>query len=460
MEVYAGFAEHADYNAGRVIDEIEKEGKLNNTLIFYIWGDNGASAEGQNGTISELLAQNGIPSTIQQHIKALNDLGGLDVLGTAKTENMYHAGWAWAGGSPYKSTKLVAAHFGGTRQPMAVSWPAKIKHDDTPRPQFHHVIDIVPTIYEVAGITPPRVVNGVDQMSIDGISMAYTFADASAKGRKTTQFFDIMGSRGIYHDGWFADTFGPRIPWVPGLPKGIADWNPENDVWELYNLNEDWSQANDLASKMPDRVAYMRNLFLVESAKNQNLPIGGGLWTPVFHPEDAPSTPYTEWTFSGPITGMPEFTAPKLGKFDNNVSMEVEVPANASGVLYALGGFSGGLSLYVMDGILHYEYNLFEIDRTRIVAKEKLPTGNVKIEVESKLVAPKPGAPLDVTLKVNGQVVAQGRVPITAALAFTANDCLDIGSDLGSPVSEDYFDQAPFAFNGKIITTRIWYTKK
>jgi len=460
MEVYAGFAEHADYNAGRVIDEIEAEGKLKNTIIFYIWGDNGASAEGQNGTISELLAQNGIPSTIQQHIKALNDLGGLDVLGSAKTDNMYHAGWAWAGGTPYKSTKLIAAHFGGTRQPMAVSWPAKIKHDDTPRPQFHHVTDIVPTIYEVLGITPPRVVNGVDQMSIDGISMAYTFADAAATGRKVTQFFDIMGSRGVYHEGWFADTFGPRIPWVPGLPKGIAEWNPDNDVWELYNLDKDWSQANDLAAKMPERTAYMKNLFLVESAKNQNLPIGGGLWTIVLHPEDMISTPYTEWTFSGPITGMPEFTAPKLGKLDNNVSMEVEVPANANGVLYALGGFSGGLSLYVKESVLHYEYNLFEIDRTQIRAKDKLPTGRVKIEVESRLAVPKPGAPLDVTLKVNGQTVAQGRVPITAALGFTANDCLDIGSDLGSPVSLDYFDQAPFAFNGKIVTTSITYPKK
>jgi arylsulfatase A-like enzyme len=460
MEVYAGFAEHADYHAGRVIDEIEQEGKLNNTLIFYIWGDNGASAEGQNGTISELLAQNGIPSTIQQHIKALNELGGLDVLGSPKTDNMYHAGWAWAGGTPYKSTKLVAAHFGGTRQPMAVSWPAKIKHDDTPRPQFHHVNDVVPTIYEVVGITPPRVVNGVDQMSIDGVSMAYTFADATAKGRKTTQFFDIMGSRGIYHDGWFADTFGPRIPWVPGLPKGIATWNPDNDVWELYNLNEDWSQANDLAAKMPERVAYMKNLFLVESAKNQNLPIGGGLWTIVLHPEDMISTPYTEWTFSGPITGMPEFTAPKLGKLNNNVSMQVEVPANANGVLYALGGFSGGLSLYVKDGLLHYEYNLFEIDRTQIKAKDTLPNGKVKIEVESRLVAPKPGSPMNVTLKVNGEVVGQGRVPITAVLGFTANDCLDIGSDLGSPVSLDYFDQAPFAFSGKIVMTRITYPKK
>jgi arylsulfatase len=211
---------------------------------------------------------------------------------------------------------------------------------------------------------------------------------------------------------------------------------------------------------MPERVAYMKNLFLVESAKNQNLPIGGGLWTPVLHPEDAPSTPYTEWTFSGPITGMPEFTAPKLGKFDNNVSIEVEVPPNANGVLYALGGFSGGLSLYVKDGQLRYEYKLFEIDRTHITAKDKLPTGRVKVEVESRLAAPRPGAPLDVTLRVNGQVVAQGRVPITAALTFTANDCLDIGSDLGSPVSLDYFDQAPFAFNGKILTTKILYPKK
>lgn len=460
MEVYAGFVEHADYHAGRIIDEIEQEGKLNNTLVFYIWGDNGASAEGQNGTISELLAQNGIPSTIQQHIKTLDDLGGLDVLGSPKTDNMYHAGWAWAGSTPYKSTKLIAAHFGGTRQPMAVSWPDKIKHDDTPRPQFHHVNDIVPTIYDVVGITPPRVVNGFDQMPMDGISMAYTFADAKAKGRKTTQFFDIMGSRGIYHEGWFAGTFGPRNPWVPGMPAGITTWNPDHDVWELYNLDEDWSQANDLAAKYPERLAYLKNLFLVESAKNNNLPIGGGLWGIILHPEDLPSTPYTDWTFSGPITGMPEFTAPKLGKVDNTVSMDIEVPENANGVLYALGGFSGGLTCYVKDGVLCYEFNLFEIDRTQIKAKAKLPTGKVHIEVDSKLVAPMRGAPMDITLKVNGEVVASGRVPISVALGFTANDCLDIGSDLGSPVSLDYFDQAPFAFNGKIITTKIAYPKK
>ena len=185
MEVFAGFAEHADYNAGRVIDEIEREGKLDNTLIFYIWGDNGSSSEGLNGTISEQLAQNGIPTKISQHIKALNELGGLDVLGGPKTDNMYHAGWAWAGSTPYKGTKLMGAYFGGTRQPMAVSWPKRIKADPTPRPQFHHVIDIVPTIYELTKITPPRVVNGFEQDPIDGVSMVYTFADPKARGRRT-----------------------------------------------------------------------------------------------------------------------------------------------------------------------------------------------------------------------------------------------------------------------------------
>jgi hypothetical protein len=461
MEVFAGFAEHVDHNAGRIIDEIEAEGKLDNTLIFYIWGDNGSSAEGQNGSISELLAQNGVPTKTEQHIKALDELGGLDVLGTAKTDNMYHAGWAWAGSTPYKSTKLVAAHFGGTRQPMAVSWPKGIKHDDTPRAQFHHVIDIVPTIYEAAKITPPRIVNGIEQDSIDGVSMAYTFADAKAKDRSTMQFFDIMGSRGIYKDGWFACTFGPRTPWVAGTPEGLDKWNPENDTWELYNLNEDWTQANDLAAKMPEKLAQMKGLFLVESAKNLNMPIGGGLWSIVLHPEDKPSTPYKDWTFSGPIIRMPEFAAPKLGNTANLVSMEVEVPADAApnGVLYALGAFSGGLSCYVKDGVLSYEYNFFDIERTHIKATEKLPTGKVKIEVESRPTAPKPGAPLDVTLKVNGKEVAKGQVPHSVVLLFTANDCFDIGSDLGSPVSVDYYDQAPFKFNGAIETTRIKYLK-
>ena len=460
MEVFAGFTEHADYNAGRVIDEIERQGRLDNTLIFYIWGDNGSSAEGLYGTISEQLAQNGIPTKISQHLEALEELGGLDALGGPKTDNMYHAGWAWAGSTPYKSTKLVGAHFGGTRQPMAVSWPKHIKADPTARPQFHHVIDIVPTIYELTKITPPKVVNGFEQDSMDGVSMVYAFDDAKAPGTRKTQFFDIMASRGIYHDGWFASAPGPREPWVGGIPKGIEEWSPLTDRWELYNLEDDWSQANDLAATNPEKLEEMKLLFLVESTKNKNLPIGGGLWsTALFHPEDAPASSLTEWTFDAPITRMPESAAPKLGKVDSRVTMEVEMPDDANGVLYALAGFSGGITCYVRDGYLCYEFNLFEVQRTKLKSKSKLPTGKVKVEVESKL-AGKIGGPMDVTLKVNDEVVAQGRVPAAMSLHFTSNATFDIGTDLDSPVSLDYFDEAPFSFNGTIGKTHITYLEK
>lgn len=460
MEVFAGFTEHADYNAGRIIDEIEKQGKLDNTLIFYIWGDNGSSSEGLYGTISEQLAQNGIPTTISQHLEALKELGGLDALGGPKTDNMYHAGWAWAGSTPYQGTKLMGAYFGGIRQPMAVSWPKRIKADPTARPQFHHVIDIVPTIYELTKITPPRVVNGFEQDSIDGVSMVYTFGDAKSPGTRKTQFFDIMASRGIYHDGWFASAPGPREPWVGGIPKGVKEWSPLTDKWELYNIDEDWSQANDLAAANPKKLEEMKLLFLLESTKNKNLPIGGGLWsTAMFHPEDAPASTLTEWTFDAPITRMPESAAPKLGKVDSLVAMDVNVPDQANGVLYALAGFSGGVTCFVKDGLLCYEFNLFEVQRTKLRAKEKLPTGDVKVEVESKL-ADRIGGPMDVTLRVNGSVVAQGRVPAAMSLHFTSNATFDIGTDLDSPVSLDYFDQAPFAFNGTIGRTKISYTGK
>ena len=460
MEVFAGFTEHADHNAGRVIDEIEREGKLNNTLIFYIWGDNGSSSEGLYGTISEQLAQNGIPTKISQHIEALNELGGLDALGGPKTDNMYHAGWAWAGSTPYKGTKLMGAYFGGTRQPMAVAWPKVIKPDATPRPQFHHVMDIVPTIYELTKITPPRVVNGFEQDSLDGVSMVYAFGDPKAPGTRKKQFFDIMASRGIYHDGWFASAIGPREPWVGGMPKGVKEWSPLTDKWELYNIDEDWSQANDLASANPQKIEEMKALFIVEATRNKNLPIGGGLWsTAMFHPEDAPASSLTEWTFDGTMTRMPESAAPKLGKVNSIVTMDLDVPANAQGVLYALAGFSGGVTCYVKESILCYEFNLFEIQRTKIRAKDKLPTGKVRVEVESKLTA-KIGGPMDVKLKVNGSVVARGQVPAAMSLHFTSNATFDIGSDLDSPVSLDYFDQAPFAFNGTIGTTTIKYLEK
>jgi arylsulfatase A-like enzyme len=457
MEVAAGFAEHVDAQIGRIIDEIDKVGYGDNTLIFYVWGDNGSSAEGQNGTISELLAQNGIPTTVEQHIKALDELGGLDVLGSPKTDNMYHAGWAWAGSTPYKGTKLLASHFGGTRNPMAVRWPARIKPDATPRPQFHHCNDIVPTIYEVLGITPPLEVNGVPQDPIDGVSFAYSFSDSKAKGQMLTQYFEIMGSRSIYHDGWMASAFGPRAPWEAGIPPGIREWTPDKDVWELYNLEDDWTQANDLAAQMPEKLAQLKDIFLIEATKNKVLPIGGGLWVPLLHPELRITPPYAEWTFSGDTVRMPEFCAPALGNKPNIVSIDAEIPANANGVLYKLGANSGGLTCSVEDGVLCYEYNLFLIQRTKIRAKQKLPVGKVKIEVETAYAVPKPGGPLNITLKVNGQVVATGQVPISAPLLFTGNDCLDIGIALGSPVSLDYYDKMPFKFNGTIEQVHVGY---
>jgi arylsulfatase A-like enzyme len=457
MEVAAGYAEHVDVQVGRVIDKIDQLGYGDNTLIFYIWGDNGSSSEGQNGTISELLAQNGIPTTVKQHIAALDELGGLDVLGSPKTDNQYHAGWAWAGSTPYKGTKLLASHFGGTRNPLVIQWPAKIKPDATPRPQFHHCNDIVPTIYEVVGITPPLEVNGIPQDPIDGVSFAYTFGDPAAKGQMLTQYFEIMGSRSIYHDGWIASAFGPRIPWLPGLPPGIHEWTPDNDVWELYNLEEDWSQANDLAAKLPEKLARLKDIFLIEATKNKVLPIGGGLWVVALHPEMRISTPYTQWRFSGDTTRVPEFCAPALGNKPNVVTIDATIPANANGALYKLGANSGGLTCFVEDGILCYEYNLFIIQRTKIRATKKLPVGKVKIEVETVYAVPKPAGPLNITMKVNGEVVATGQVPISAPLLFTANDCLDIGIALGSPVSLDYYDKVPFKFNGTIEQVYVAY---
>jgi hypothetical protein len=396
-------------------------------------------------------------TTTKQQIAALNALGGLDVLGSPKTDNMYHAGWAWAGGSPYQYTKLIASHFGGTRNPLAIRWPAKIRPDATPRAQFLHVNDVVPTIYETLGITSPRVVNGVPQVPFDGVSFGSTFNDAKAKEVKHSQYFEIMGSRGIYQDGWMASAFGPRVPWLPGLPKGIQEWTPDKDKWELYDLTKDWSQANDLADSMPAKLAAMKDQFLIELTKNNGLPIGGGLWVPALHPELRVAPFYTSWTFPGAITRIPEFAAPALGNKENIVEIDAEMPANPNGVLYALGGFSGGLTLYVKDGVLSYEYNLFEITRTQIKVKDKLPAGPVKIAVETTYVERKPAGPLRVVLKVNGSEVASGVVPVSAQLGFTANDCLDFGVDLGSPVGLEYYDLAPFKFNGRIKGAHVEY---
>jgi arylsulfatase len=341
---------------------------------------------------------------------------------------------------------------------MVVRWPAEIAADAVPRSQFHHCNDLVPTIYEVLGITPPSVVNGVSQDPIDGVSFAYTFDDRDASGRLRTQYFEIMGSRSIYHDGWLASAIGPRLPWAPPDRQVIHDWTPDDDVWELYHLDEDWSQANDLAAAMPEKVAQLKEIFIIEAARNKALPIGGGLFIVSLHPELRITPPYTEWNFAGDITRMPEFTAPALGNRNNVVTIEAEVAENVSGVLYALGGAGGGLTCYADDGFLCYEYNLFIVKRTKIRSDTRLPSGRVTIQVETSYAEARPAGPLAVVLKVNGVVTAKGVVPVSAPLLFSANDCLDIGTCLGGPVSLDYYDRAPFPFQGTIDHVHVKYT--
>lgn len=457
MEVAAGFAEHVDVQVGRVLDAVDELGFGDNTLVLYIWGDNGSSAEGQGGTISELLAQNGIPSTTAQHIEVLEELGGLEVLGTPATDNMYHAGWAWAGSTPYKGMKLLPSHLGGTRNPMAIRWPDRLSPDSRPRTQFHHCNDVAPTILEVIGITEPQSLGGVEQKPMDGTSFAYAIQDPEAAGRLRTQYFEIMGSRAIYNDGWMACARGPRLPWLPGLPPGITTWTPEEDVWELYNLDEDWSQAHDLAAEHPQKLKQLQDLFLVESAKNDALPIGGGLWVMTLHPEDRPQSPYSEWEMFDSTLRIPESSAPTLGNRSNLVTMELELPESASGVLYKLGQGSGGLTLFLDEGILRYEYNLFMMDRTKIASTVPLSAGAHTITVRTQRHSAALNSGLDIVLAVDGVEVATGIVPLLAGIGFSANDGLDVGRALGSPVSLDYRDKAPFPLTGVIKRMHVAY---
>jgi len=453
MEIYAGFVEHVDAQAGKLIDELDRLGIRDNTIIIFIFGDNGASAEGQNGTISELLAQNGIPNTVDQQLAALEKIGGLDALGTARTDSMYHAAWAWAGNTPFQYTKLVASHFGGTRNPMVISWPKGIKPDRTPRPQFHHVNDIAPTIYEVVGIKPPQVVDGFVQDPIDGVSLAYTFNDAKAPTRKHVQYFDNNGSRAIYQDGWVAATFGPLVPWLPGAP-GLAEWDSAKDVWELYDITKDFSEADNLATKEPKRLAQLQKTFDEQARANQVYPLGAGIWLRL-HPEDRIKSPYTSWQFDATTTRMPEFTAPGLGRENSTVTIDAEIGDNASGVLYALGGSGGGLTLYMDKGQLVYEYNMMIIERYVARSANKLAAGKHRFEVTTTLASAKPLSPAEIVLKVDGQEVARTTAKRTVPAAFSASETFDVGVDLGSPVSQDYFERRPFRFDGRIENVQV-----
>lgn len=451
MEVFAGFVEHTDAQVGTLVDGLESRGLKDNTLVFYIFGDNGSSAEGQNGSISELLAQNQIPNTIEQQIEALEGIGGLDALGTSKTDNMYHASWAWAGSTPFRSTKLIAAHFGGTRNPMVVSWPKRIKPDSTMRSQFHHVVDIAPTIYELLEIPHPEIVHGHNQLPMDGVSLGYTFDDGEAIGKKKEQFFDNNGSRALYLDGWYASTFGPLVPWL-NAQEGLADWDSANDVWQLYDLSQDFSQAEDLSQQFPEKLEEIKSRFLEVAEENNDFPIGAGIWLRL-HPEDLHKPPYTSWTFNKNTRRMPEFTAPGLGKESNHVEIDLTVDDNANGVLYAMGGAGGGLVLYMEDGHIIYEYNMMIIERYITKSDEPLAAGKHTITIDTQITGP--GRSGTVTLSVNGKEIGVAELKKTVPLAFTASETFDVGVDLGSPVSPVYDKRRPFEFDGVIETLRV-----
>eukprot|EP00931_Biecheleriopsis_adriatica_P042664 TRINITY_DN2432_c0_g1_i1.p1 TRINITY_DN2432_c0_g1~~TRINITY_DN2432_c0_g1_i1.p1 ORF type:complete len:799 (-),score=169.59 TRINITY_DN2432_c0_g1_i1:37-2433(-) len=458
MEVYAGFLEHTDTQHGKLLDELERQGVENSTLIIYVFADNGASAEGLEGTISELITHNMLPATVEQQIEALDEYGGLSALGGKYMDNMYHASWAWAMDSPFKSTKLVGEHFGGTRTPMVMSWPAVITPDSTPRSQFHHVNDIVPTIYEAIGITTPEMVDGWEQDKLDGVSMVYTWHNTTAEGRKSVQYFEVMGSRGIYKDGWFSGTFGPRVPWAPNATR-VNTWDPTEDVWELYDLSKDFTQAHDLAQEMPEKLAEMKAAFLVEAQANQVLPIGAGLYTLQYHPEEAPHSDLTEWDLFQGETRLAESTAPLYrGGFDTLATIDTKLPTNASGVFYAVCGGTGGFAVFMDGGYLHAEY--FSTQLYRYKAQSAFPLDAGQRQIQVKMVWDKKKAIVpsgNLTLAVDGTEVAGVRVEKGMRVILDASETFDVGMDLGAPVSLQYEDRLPFAYAGEIDSLKIKY---
>ena len=446
MEVFAGFLEHTDVQVGKVIDELEARGIRDNTLVIYIFSDNGASAEGMNGSVAELNAQNGIPTTVDEHIAVAELLGGLEAIGGPRMDNMYHSAWAWAGDSPFRYTKLIAGDFGGTRTPMVISWPQRIKPDNTPRPQFHHVNDIVPTIYDILDITPPKVVDGHKQDPIDGVSMVYTFDDPQAKQSPKTQYFEIMGSRGIYDDGWFAMTFGPRTPWVAEVPD-ISTWDPMQDQWELYDIRNDYSLMQDLAAEQPEKLVELKALFMRQAEENKVFPIGGGLFAPL-NPHEQKRTTNTEWTMFEGMTRIPESQAPNVRNGNLRVEIEAEVPEDVNGVIFAMGGYAGGVSLYAHNGKLYYEYSALLLKRDKIEVGD-LPVGDINIAFEMRTPLER-AAPAEVKFWINGQEANGGTVQRTIPGTFTASETFDVGRDTCSPVADAYFDQAPFEFEGTL----------
>jgi arylsulfatase len=447
-ENYADFLEHADYEVGQVVDAVEALGELDNTLVIYIIGDNGSSGEGSLvGTPNELMSLNGRQPSMDEAI------GFMDKWGMPGTSPHYAVGWAWAGDAPFQWTKQVASHFGGTRNTMIVSWPDRIKEHGGMRSQFHHCIDVMPTLMEVVGITEPKEVNGYIQRPIEGVSFAYTFdkANAKTKSTRTKQYFEMMGNRAMYADGWIASCRHGRLPWETHGSSGF-----DEDKWELYDIEKDFTQAEDLADREPKKLRELQDMFMAEAAKYNVLPLDDRFAERL----DVTLRPSyffgrKKVTFYSGMTRLPEGSGPKLVGVPFRMTASVEIPKDkAEGVLFALGGDAAGFSLFLWEGKARFHYNFFAIRRYDVVSPDKLSPGKHKIALDFTPESKKPGSPANVVLSIDGKAVAKGRIDEQIPQRC-GTECMDVGMDCVSPVCADYEEKGLFPFTGKIESVTI-----
>jgi arylsulfatase len=448
METFAGFAEHTDHEIGRLVESLQDMGELDNTLFIYIVGDNGASAEGgPDGTYNEILALNGIVSDVSSQLSHLDDWGG------PTTFPHFSIGWAHAGNTPFQWTKQVASHFGGTRNPMVVSWPARIRgaHGEV-RSQFHHVIDVAPTVLEAAGLPEPTMVNGTKQRPMDGVSMLYSFADPKAKDRRTTQYFEMFGNRAIYHDGWVAAT-RHSIPWLmTSLPSF------DQDRWELYNVAEDFSQANDLAAKHPDKLKELQAMFAQEAVRNHVFPLDdrrAERFDASIAGRPDLMGPRTSLTLSEGMTGIMENAFINVKGRSYTITAELEIPSSgADGVIIAQAGRFGGWSMYMKDGRVHHVYNFGGLERTTVSSPQALVPGRHSVLYEFAYDGGKPGSGGTSRLSVDGQQAVEARVPHTLPFLYSGDEGVDVGMDNETPVTDEY-KQGDNKFTGRILKVTV-----
>jgi arylsulfatase len=443
-EVFAGYTAYTDHEIGRVIQAVEDMGKLDNTLIIFIAGDNGTSPEGTLlGTPNQYTSYNGILK-----IPVEEQLQFYDVWGSAATYPHMAVAWSWAFDTPFKYTKQVASHFGGTRQGLAISWPDRIKDAGGVRTQFHHIIDIVPTILEASGIKAPQTVNGIKQKPIEGVSMAYTFdkANATAPSTRKTQYFEMISNRGIYNDGWYANTTPPVGPWVLNAP--MPDVNAYK--WELYNLKEDYSQANDLAAKMPDKLKQMQALFITEAAKYNVLPLNNSSFERAISPRPSATAGQTVFTYSGVMPGIPTGNSPNILNRSFTITAKVDVPqGGGDGMIVTTGGRWGGYGLYLLKGIPVFDYNMLALLQARWAGDQPLTAGKHTIVFDFAYDGPGIAKGGTGVLKVDGNEVRTLQVPKTVPFLLPGDETFDVGVDTRTGVNDQDY-QVPFAFNGKI----------